>query len=152
MALDYNKLVQFYRLHNPVASSLSDEELAEYFKLIDERNNLVVECDQGGDIIGFIEFWRINYEQLGRIMVHGLIDARDEDTITGSICFFANTAIHPDFRKSEVGEFMKKKFFLMNYNCDFFCGDAIRKINKHTFNIYKRSHIFKHLKEEVKHG
>jgi hypothetical protein len=154
MNLDYKKLVQFYRKHNLVECPLSDDAFCAYFIALDHRKNLIVEWDYEFEITGFIELWRINYEQLGKIMVHGLIDASEEDTTSGNICFLANLAIHPDYRGNrEVYRILRNRFFKENYSCEFFCGDSRRRMHHHTFNLYKRSEIMdKYLTEGVSYG
>jgi hypothetical protein len=149
--MNYDKLVQFYRAYNLIPSSLTDEELAKYYKLMDSQDNLIVECDSEGEIIGFCEIWRINYDQLGRIMVHGVIDARHEDTVSGSICFVANLAILPYYRMNGVFDLMKHKFFIQNYNCEYFCGDSRRRSHHHTFNLYKRNEFIQKFNKGVEH-
>jgi ribosomal protein S18 acetylase RimI-like enzyme len=151
--IDYKELVRFYRAYNLVPSGLSDDELTAYFIAMEHRKNLIVELDFEFAIIGFIELWRINYEQLGRIMVHGLIDAREEDTSSGPICFLANLAIHPDYRSDKhLDRILRNRFFKENYQCEYFCGDSRRRIHHHTFNIYKRTDIMNKYLTEVQHG
>lgn len=143
-------LVEFYRNYNLVPSALTDEELASYFELVNNRGNLIVERDEMGNIVGFCEFWKIDYEQLGRIIVHGLIDAREENTTNGTLAFVANVAVHPDYQKKGIFEAMKVKFFMYNFNCTHFCGDSHRKKHHQTFNIYKRTELIsKYLKQGV---
>jgi ribosomal protein S18 acetylase RimI-like enzyme len=144
------KLVNFYRKYNLVPSSLDDLELYEYFKLSDQKKNLIVEVDAEQNILGFIEFWRITYQQLGYIMCHGLIDARYQNTEDGSICFLANLAIHPDFERTNVAKLLRDRFFMENYKCELFVGDSRRRVHHHTFNVYKRTEIMsKYLTKEV---
>jgi hypothetical protein len=147
--LDYKKLVEFYRKYNLVPSGLSNRELEDYFRLLDGRGNLIVEMIDG-EIVGFCEHWCINYEQLGRILVHGLIDARDENTQNGDIAFVANVAVHPDYEGKIIFEKMKVRYFMDNFNCKYFCGDSRRKKHHHTYNVYKRSDLInKYLTQEV---
>jgi hypothetical protein len=151
--MDYMKLVKFYRAHCIPGSALSDDALCAYFIALDHRKNLIVELDLEQEIIGFIELWRINYEQLGRIMVHGLIDAREENTTDGELCFLANLAIHPSHYRGPVADLLRRRFFKENYTCSFFCGDSRRRAHHHTFNIYPRTEIMsKYLTLEVAHG
>ena len=151
--INYMKLVEFYRDYNLIESGLNDQELCAYFIALDHRHNLIIELDWEHDIIGFIELWRITYEQLGRIMVHGLIDARAEDTSSGSICFLANLAIHPSHRGDKsLDRLLRNRFFKENYGCEYFCGDSRRRIHHHTFNIYKRSEIMSKFLTEVSNG
>lgn len=148
-----NDLVEFYRKYNLVESGLSDDELEEYFHIVDKKGNLFIERDAGGRIIGFCEYWRINFEQFGRILCDGLIDARVEDTSSGQIAFVANVAVHPDWANGHLFTVMKNRFFTRNYHCKYFCGDSRRKKHHHTINVYKRNELmFKSNKEEVHHG
>ena len=151
--MDYQKLVEFYNVHNLLPSTKSDEELWAYFARMDYRKNLIMEYDTEFNIIGYCEFWRINCEQLGKIMVYGASNINEEETTSGEIAFVANVAVHPE-HKRYVFKSMKAKFFLMNYNCKFFCGDSRRRVHHHTFNIYPRTEmISKYLTTEViNHG
>jgi len=152
--MNYAKLVEFYRRYNLVESGLNDKDLENYFYLLDGRGNLIVEHDTLGEVIGFMENWRINYEQLGRIIVHKLIDARVEDTEHGNICFVANLAIHPEHRGLALWKKLHARFLKENFSCEYFSGHSQRKSHHKTFNIYKRNELFlKTTKEEVSnHG
>lgn len=149
--MDYKKLVQFYREYCVPGSALSDEALCAYFIALDHRKNLLVEVDYEFEVIGFIELWRISYEQLGKIMVHGFIDARDENTTDGPICFLANLAIHPAHRGGPVASILRHRYFKENYTCSYFCGDSRRRAHHHTFNIYPRTEIMSKYME-ASHG
>jgi ribosomal protein S18 acetylase RimI-like enzyme len=150
--IDYRKLVEFYRKYNLVPSPLTDDALCAYFIALDHRRNLIVEYDYEFEIIGFIELWRINYEQLGRIIVYGSLDAREENTTDGELCFLANLAIHPEHRHGPVGHLLRNRFFKENYSCTHFCGDSRRRKHHHTFNLYKRNDIITKYLTEVNHG
>lgn len=106
-----------------------------------------MEQDFEFQIIGLTEFWRINYEQLGRIVVHGSLDAREEDTTSGEIAFVANTMVHPEHKNQGIFESMKVKFFLANYTCKFFAGDSQRRKHHKSFNIYPRTELISKYKE-----
>jgi len=108
-------------------AKLSEEEATKYFDNLLEKGNIIY-YEEKGKLLGYVEFWRINYEQLGRILCHASFSSYLENVQTGNICYFANCWIDKDQRgKREVFKILKFKFFNKNGDSDYFIGQALRK-------------------------
>ena len=116
---------------------LSREEAVKYFTRLLENNNILF-YEHEGQVLGYVEFWRINYEQLGRIICKQPFSAYLEDITNGDICYLADIWIDPDYRDGKILKIFKLGFFQRNYNCKFFVGEPIAK-HKNTVKIYRRS-------------
>ena len=84
-------------------------------------------CEQAGIVLGYIEVWKINFEQFGKLICHAPFKAIDEDVISGNIAYLANTFIKKEYRKSYVKKVLKLKFFSYTHNCQYYVGNALRK-------------------------
>jgi len=104
---------------------LPREEAEKYFKRLIGKGRILWVTDNKR-IVGYVESWRINYEQFGRIICKETFSAYTEDVETGNIAYVANTWIHPDYRW-EVYKILRNKFFNQNKDCEYFVGDARRK-------------------------
>ena len=121
------QLTQIYLREEKWHSTYLDEESAnEYHKELLQRGN-ILSCSQGDLLLGYVEFWRINYEQFGRIICGEGFSALCEDVIHGYIAYVANTYIRPEYRKGEVYKMLRDRFFEFNKDCTYFVGHARRK-------------------------
>ena len=111
------------------------------------RENLIVSVDNKGNVLGYMEYWRINYEQLGRLLCKDDFLYDLEDTSSGNICYFANTWIDPRERKDEVFRQMKHLFFVNNKNCEVIVGEPSKRPN--TVKIYKKPEVDKWAESET---
>lgn len=118
---------------------LSDEGSIIYKKRMISRGNFLTYIE-GGKIVGYCEFWRITFEQFGRIICHEPFYTDLEDTTSGNIAYVANTWIHPEWRKGYVYKALRNRFFKENFKCDYFCGEALRKKTQ-PVKVFKREKL-----------
>ena len=102
------------------------EDALQYFDAMIKRGNIISIVDNG-ILLGYVEFWRINFEQFGRLIAKAPFFTLEEDTEHGKLCFIANIWIKPDFRRGMVFKTMEVLFFKMNNTCEYYCGTAWRK-------------------------
>ena len=117
---------------------LEPDVARKYFKKLIQQGNIIY-YEFNNEILGYVEFWRIDFKQLGRIICHAPFCADGEDITSGDICYLANTWIHPDFRNGYVYKVLKKEYFKRNGHCKFHIGETERKkIRVHGGNDGKR--------------
>lgn len=120
---------------------MTDAELVQFYNVLIDKDRLVT-FDDGEKLLGYVESWRINFEQFGRILCGCRWAIAEEDINTGNICFIANTTIDPEARFSEVYRAMARQIFAKNKECEFFAGQARRK--KHSpVKVFKRLEFIK---------
>jgi len=126
------------KLPIPIANSYYD-------KLLKQGNILIAEFD--GQVLGYIEVWKINFEQFGRIVCHARFCADGEDILNGNIGYVANVWIDEPYRSSWVTYDLKVKFYNFAHNCEYFCGMATRKRTQ-PIKVFKKSELHSKLFKE----
>jgi len=89
---------------------LDREELDKYHAKMINKGNLLYVWDNG--LVAYIEYWRINKEQLDQILVDDKWSAFNENTTTGDICYVANIWISPKYRGDRMLDRNLKNLFL----------------------------------------
>ena len=137
-----DELLYFYYNYDNFQTSYFDKEKAiRYFKTIIDKNCICTTLNDDGKLIGYVEFWRINYEQFGRILCCEPINIYDEDIENGPICYLANITVHPDFRRGRTIIDLRGKFFRENYYSKYFVGHAKRKKTQ-PVKVFTRQEAF----------
>lgn len=122
-----NSLTRIYlNEENWHKTKLDEESSNDYHRELIRKGNILTVV-QGDKLLGYCEFWRINYEQFGRIICGERFSAMGEDVWTGNIAYVANTFIQPEARKKEVYKMLRDRFFEVNKDCAYFVGNARRK-------------------------
>ena len=112
----------------------------EYALAIANDQGRISVCYMNGEIAGYVESWRLDFEQFGRIICKASFKLDEEDLRDGPIAYVANTAIHPSYRNSAVTKWLKDAFFKLNQDAEFFVGVANRK--KHQpVKVFKNKNI-----------
>jgi len=120
-------------------TKLDEESANKYHKhLIESGNIITVVSDEM--LLGYCEFWRINYEQFGRIICGEGFSAIQENVTNGYIAYVANTFVQPEARKKEVLKMLRDRFFEVNKCCLYFVGEARRKSTA-PVKVFKNRHI-----------
>lgn len=79
--------------------------------------------EQDGELLGYVESWRINYQQFGRKLCGEPVDIEKEDIETGKICYINNVTIRPDVRKGLTIKLLRNKFYLQNIDAEYVVGE-----------------------------
>lgn len=122
-------------------NKLSEADAARYFETLIAKDRLIVHLEEG-NIAGYVEWWRINFEQFGRLICHEPFFIELEDIETGPICYVANIWIDPKWRRSHVLGCLKEGFFRENESAKFFVGEALRKKTQ-PVKVFKMQESFK---------
>lgn len=128
--------------------------IGEAFKYHDKLlsdGNIIIYAELG-IIIGYLEFWRINFEQFGRLVCNAPFSSYLENVKDGNIAYVANIWIDPKFRNSSVIKTLKLLFFKRNYDADYFAGEALRKKTQPVKVFKKEALSSKLFKEGVPNG
>lgn len=118
---------------------LSEEEANLYHDTLLNKGNIIVVRD-GEDVTGYVEFWRLSYEQFGRIICGEPFSALHEDVQSGQIAYLANTFIRENYRHGEVTRMLRERFLEANTLCTHFCGNARRKKSE-PVKVFKRNQV-----------
>lgn len=111
----------------------------EYHDKLLSSGNIITVSD-GDNLCGYVEYWRLTYEQFGRIICGEPFSAMHEDVQTGQIAYVANTFIRKEFRRSSTWLLLKDRFIEINKECTHFCGHARRKKSE-PVKVFKREEI-----------
>lgn len=126
---------------NPIM--LNNEESIKYFERLMIKGNIITYI-KDNELLGFIEFWRISYEQFGRICCNITL-SHDEDLLNGNICLITRMYIIPDLRNSETFINLGHQLININKECTHFAALQFNKKHK-PIQIYTREEILKHYK------
>lgn len=121
---------------------LSKEDSDAYHERLLMQGNIITYIENN-ELLGYLEFYRINFEQFGRMVCDINIPVFEENILDGNIALVKNMWITSEKRHSEVFEFLSAMFLSRNRDADFFV--AFRR-TKHSepLLVYSRDDL-KHL-------
>jgi hypothetical protein len=148
-----DQLVEFYNQEEWHQGRIPDEVARRTYEVALDKGNLILSLDSLGNLMGYCEYWKLNFEQLGRLLCKGGIDISLDDITNGNIAWVAGVFIKPEFRSSIVIDYLKTEFFKKTFRCEYFVGEARRK--RHApLKVFSRQEFYeKYAKKElVKYG
>lgn len=126
---------------NPIM--LSHDEALKYFERLMMNGNIVTYV-RDGELLGFCEFWRISYEQFGRLCCNITL-THDDDLLVGNIALITRMYIVPNERNSEVFMLLASMFLERNKEATHYAAMQMHKKHK-PLQVYSREEILKHYK------
>lgn len=96
---------------------------------------LIITYEEEGKVLGYLEYWRINYETLGKIVADVPYDPFELDLKEGPVAYVANTCVLPGDRKTEVFANLAKEFFKLNKDAESIIGR--RQKRRYPITVYK---------------
>lgn len=124
-------------------NKLSESEANLYHERLLMQGNIITYI-RDNELLGYLEYYRINFEQLGRIMCNYTL-AHNEDLLSGNIAFINRMWIREDYRNSIPYITLSKEFLIKNKDANMFV--AIQNHKKHKpFQIYSRDELLKFYK------
>lgn len=134
------QLTEFYLNYETThRQKLTREEAIKYHQKLLDLGNIITVSD--GDILcGYVEFWRLTFEQFGRIICGEPFSAFNEDVQTGYIAYVGDVYIRPSYRRGSVIKMLRNRFVEANRACTFFVGEAKRKKSA-PVKVFRRSEI-----------
>jgi hypothetical protein len=137
------QLNEIYLLETWHKERLSQIEAWKYHDKLLLQGNIITLSD--GDILcGYVEQWRISFEQFGRIICGEPFSAMHENVQNGQIAYVANTYIRPEYRNGRVYKMLRDRFFEFNKECTHFCGIARRKKSA-PVKVFKREQVLERI-------
>ncbi len=122
-------------------NKLTREQANEYHERLLVNGNILTYVIDGA-LIGYLEYWRISAEQLGRIIIGDPVMTDTEDIINGPIAYINNMYIDPEYRRGEAFEMLGTLFLVKNKDAEYFCSMRRLKHN-HPVQVYTRSELIK---------
>lgn len=97
------------------------------------------------ELLGYLEWWGINFEQFGRLVCREAILTDKEDILNGNIALINNMWIHSDHQHGDAFDILSAMFLSRCRDVDFYV--AFRRVKRHQpIQVYTRSEIMKHFK------
>lgn len=124
-------------------NKLSQEEADKYHERLLMQGNIITHITDGV-LEGYLEFYRINYDQLGRIMCDIQLN-HTEDLLTGNIAFINRMWINPMLRNTEVFGLLGNIFLNRNKDAHIFATFQNHKKHK-PFQKYTREELIRFYK------
>lgn len=128
---------------NPIM--LEHDEAIQYFTRLMMNGNIITYV-KDGKLLGFLEFWRVSYEQFGRICAGVTLD-HSEDLLSGNIGMITRMYIVPDMRNAETFINIGREFLRLNMNVTHYAAMQFHKNHK-PLQVYTREQILKHYRME----
>lgn len=97
---------------------------------------------KNGELHGYLEFFRINFEQFGRKVCDLPIYALEEDILNGNIAYINNMWINPEDRNGDAFHMLAAMFLARNKDAEFFT--AFRRLKKsEPVKVYRREDLIR---------
>lgn len=136
------QLVKVYQEEEDYHSvKLSEEESYKYFKKLMDKDRIHT-VTSNGELMGYIESWRVSFEQFGRLICQHTFSAYKEDVETGNIAYLSDIWIRQDERHGITFQILQRSFRKLNKDCEYWVGEARRK-KCEPVKVFKRKGIFK---------
>lgn len=125
-------------------SKLSKEEANEYHERLMINGNILTYI-KSGELLGYLEFWLIDYSQFGRLVCNQSIITDKENLLDGNIALINNMWISEKDRNGIVFDMLSAMFLARCKMADFYV--AFRRVKRHQpIQVYTRDEIMKHFK------
>lgn len=123
---------------------LTREQLNEYHERLMINGNILTYI-KGGILLGYLEFWLIDYSQFGRLVCNQPIMTDKENLLDGNIALINNMWISEEDRNGDAFEMLSAMFLTRCKQADFYV--AFRRVKRHQpIQVYTRDEIMKHFK------
>lgn len=136
----------YYREENWHLNRLSKEEANLYHRTLLNMGNIFTYV-ANDELLGYVEFWRIDREQLSRLVLNETVYALQEDISNGEIAYINNMWITPTQRNGHVFNILSQLFLENNKDATHFITFRGTKHNK-PMQVYKRDELIKLYKEK----
>lgn len=141
------KLAEFYLSYDVVdGQKMCREDAVKYFETVYSKGRILYETDNDGNLLGYIDSWRLTFEQFGKFICERKLDVDKEDINHGSVIYLSSITIHPDYRNTEIITLLRNKFFMQNFTGEYFIGHAIRKRHQPIMVHKRKDTYFKFMK------
>ena len=112
----------YYEEETWCRNKLPIDKIREYYEEIFKKNRIITIVEKG-ELLGYMESWRVNVLQLFHIARGDDFHIAEEDIGHGNICYVNSIWIREDKRGTDVGKKLKEQFFKNLKGCRFIYGD-----------------------------
>lgn len=112
-------------------------EALRYFTHLLNKGNIIYQQDSEGNVIGFLEFYKINYDQFRKLAENKSFPVLEENISDGPICWVSDLWIDEKYRLNSVGKNLKARLFNAAKSCEYFAGRE-QGLNKISIRLNKR--------------
>jgi Ni,Fe-hydrogenase III component G len=145
-----DQLWQIYEKYETyIPKRISKEVFFTYTQKLIDQGNILLACD-GERVVGYVEVWRLNFEQFGRVVCGVDVVADTEDVISGKLAYVANVWIDEEYREGfglkkpvSVVKYLRRKYYIFTRGCEYHCGTANRKAGG-LIKVFNTKKIGKH--------
>lgn len=118
-----NKIVEqltyiYHNFENWHKNKLNEEDANKYHERLLMQGNILTYV-KDDKLIGYVEVWKINYDQLGRILCEKPFFVFDENITDGNIAYIHNMWIAPESRMVLVKKEILRDFMNKFSMCEF---------------------------------
>lgn len=117
-----NELTKIYLNETRFKTRLSEEEAEKYFRCLLDKGNIYT-ATKGGQLVGYIEYFKITEEQVKRIISGRGFHIGEEDITSGDICFVQDVWIDKNYRGKEIWKELKNGLFERTKGCRLYIGE-----------------------------
>lgn len=137
-----SQLIKVYKQLHKDTLALSDIEAERYYtKMVnDGRIEYVLQNDE---LVGFLESWRLTYEQAGRVLCWKDFNAVEENVKDGGIIFLVDIWVKEGYRDGTINKVLINAY--KEANKDVHSGFSKRHNGKYI-RVYNKENFYK-LKE-----
>jgi ribosomal protein S18 acetylase RimI-like enzyme len=123
--------------------ALTELEAERYYSkmLADNRIQVITE---GGNVMGFIESWRLTMEQLGRVVCWSDFSALYEDVTNGEVAYVSDIWVRPGRRDEGMVGKLIEAFKEANKDADYFVSTRVKSQGKCRYiRVYDKVNGYK---------
>lgn len=125
-------------------SKLTELQANEYHERLMLNGNILTYI-KDGKLLGYLEFWLIDYSQFGRLVCNQPILTDVENLLDGNIALINNMWISEEDRSGHAFNMLAAMFLARCKMADFYV--AFRRVKRHQpIQVYTRNEIMKHFK------
>lgn len=125
-------------------NKLSKKEADQYHERLLMNGNILTYVVKG-ELLGYLEFWLIDYSQFGRLVCNQPIMTDVENLLDGNIALINNMWIAENERGLLAFDMLAAMFLARCKDAEFYC--AFRRVKRHQpIQVYTRNEIMKHFK------
>lgn len=120
---------------------LNHDDANEYHERLLVNGNILTYIIKD-ELIGYLEFWRLDFEQLGRLLCGDSILTDKEDLLNGKVAYINNMWINYEYRNGLAFNILASMFLSRNKDAEYFIAFRNLKHNK-PIQVYKREDLIK---------
>ena len=119
----------YYECEYETHGMLTELEAERYYSKMLANNRIQV-ITEGGNVMGFLESWRLNMEQLGRVVCWSDFSALKEDVTKGEVAYVSDIWVRGGKRGNGIIKTLIKLFWESNKDASYFISKRVKRDGK----------------------